>query len=62
MGPLHYKNKEQKRLVGMWRLARNTRLENLAVRSVLIFDCASCGSKFMGTLYKRAHSLVARWQ
>eukprot|EP00983_Pelagomonas_calceolata_P096021 1158083-Pelagomonas_calceolata.AAC.2 len=35
---------EQQGLVGIWRFAGSTRLQNLAVRSVLIFDCVPQGS------------------
>eukprot|EP00983_Pelagomonas_calceolata_P039726 1137312-Pelagomonas_calceolata.AAC.2 len=37
---------EQKGLMGIWRVARSTRLQYLAMRSFLIFNCASSDNKF----------------
>eukprot|EP00983_Pelagomonas_calceolata_P062712 1147404-Pelagomonas_calceolata.AAC.1 len=39
------KKKEQKGLVGTWRVAGGNRLQNLAERSTSVFICAPRGNK-----------------
>eukprot|EP00983_Pelagomonas_calceolata_P104064 1158980-Pelagomonas_calceolata.AAC.5 len=34
--------------MGVWRVTGSTRLQNLAVRSVFVFDGTSSGNKFVG--------------
>eukprot|EP00983_Pelagomonas_calceolata_P084438 1156360-Pelagomonas_calceolata.AAC.2 len=42
---------EKEGLVGIWRVARSTRFENLAVRINLVFNSARRGYKFVTYKY-----------
>eukprot|EP00983_Pelagomonas_calceolata_P116691 1160337-Pelagomonas_calceolata.AAC.1 len=48
---LHHKAGKEG-LVGTWRVARSTRLQNLAVRIVLLSTALFNGYKFVGILYR----------
>eukprot|EP00983_Pelagomonas_calceolata_P010954 354618-Pelagomonas_calceolata.AAC.3 len=41
----HHKATKQKVLVGMWRVIESTRLQNLAVRSIIVFSSTPSGNK-----------------
>jgi len=41
---------EQEGLVGIWRFARSTRVQNLAVRIILVFNSMPDGYKLVGVL------------
>eukprot|EP00983_Pelagomonas_calceolata_P043826 1139054-Pelagomonas_calceolata.AAC.5 len=47
--PLHHKA-ENEGLVGIWRVARSTWLQNLAARIILVSNSTPCGYKFVGDL------------
>eukprot|EP00983_Pelagomonas_calceolata_P043172 1138800-Pelagomonas_calceolata.AAC.2 len=58
-GTLPTSIKEEKEgLVGIWSIARSTRLQNLAVMSILFSNCAPSGYKFVSGLYRMCMELT----
>eukprot|EP00983_Pelagomonas_calceolata_P056748 1144735-Pelagomonas_calceolata.AAC.2 len=39
-------------LMGIWRVSGSTRLQNLAVRSIIVFNSMSSGNKLVGVYYR----------
>eukprot|EP00983_Pelagomonas_calceolata_P065229 1148497-Pelagomonas_calceolata.AAC.1 len=51
---------ENEGLVGIWRVARSTRLQSLAVRKMLLFNSVPSGYKFAGILYRLCMELTCK--
>eukprot|EP00983_Pelagomonas_calceolata_P028570 894534-Pelagomonas_calceolata.AAC.1 len=48
-------------LLGIWRVAGSTRLQNLAVRSITVFNTTSCGNKLVGILNRMGMKFVSKF-
>eukprot|EP00983_Pelagomonas_calceolata_P026071 818821-Pelagomonas_calceolata.AAC.1 len=48
VSPLHHEDYKKKFLMGIWRVIGSTRLHNLAVRSILVFNSTPSGDKPVG--------------
>eukprot|EP00983_Pelagomonas_calceolata_P046830 1140353-Pelagomonas_calceolata.AAC.2 len=44
--------------MGIWRVSGSTRFQNLAIRSMIVFNSMSCGNKLIGT-HKRMGTKLA---
>eukprot|EP00983_Pelagomonas_calceolata_P067202 1149401-Pelagomonas_calceolata.AAC.4 len=48
VSPLYHEATRQKTLMGIWRVTGSTRLQNLAVRGVCVFNSTPSGNKLVG--------------
>eukprot|EP00983_Pelagomonas_calceolata_P003317 107621-Pelagomonas_calceolata.AAC.3 len=47
--------------MGIWRVTGSTRLQNLAVRSITVFNSASSGNKLVGILNRMGMKFVSKF-
>ena len=50
----------EEKLMGIWRIARSAWLQNLVVGSVIVFNSAACGDKFMGITNRMGMKLFSK--
>eukprot|EP00983_Pelagomonas_calceolata_P041590 1138148-Pelagomonas_calceolata.AAC.2 len=61
VSPLHHEATEQKELMRTWRIAGSTRFQNLAVRSMIVFNSTPSGSKLVGISNRMGMKFARKW-
>eukprot|EP00983_Pelagomonas_calceolata_P059501 1145946-Pelagomonas_calceolata.AAC.1 len=61
VSPLHHKAMNLKVLMGIWRVIGSTRFQDLAVRSITVFNSAPCGDNLVGILKRTGMKFASKF-
>eukprot|EP00983_Pelagomonas_calceolata_P038780 1136917-Pelagomonas_calceolata.AAC.5 len=61
VSPLHHKDVKERVLMGIWRVSASTRLQNLTVRSMIVFNSTPSGNKLVDVQNRMGMKLASKF-